>query len=97
MPSHLTKRRNLWFVRQNIPADVQTAFNGRKLFIASTHETDPKRANGVAGPTVAAWQTRIDEARLNKPDRGRLEIDRLIANYKRLKATDLESRVPADF
>lgn len=86
MSSHLTKRRNTYFARLNIPADVQSAFDGRKIFIASTREADLKRANAVAGPLVAAWQKRIDEARLMKPDPARAEIDRLAAEYRRLKA-----------
>jgi hypothetical protein len=86
MSSHLTKRRNTYFAGLNIPADVQPAFDGRKIFIASTRESDLKRANAVAGPLVAAWRRRIDEARLTKPDPARVETARLAAEYKRLRA-----------
>ena len=85
MFSHLTKRRNTYFARLNIPADVQPAFDGRKIFITSTRESDPKRANAIAGPLIAAWQRRIDDARLTRPDPGRPEIERLAAEYRRLK------------
>lgn len=88
MPSHLTKRHNVWFARLNVPADVQPAFGGRKIFIRSTGQSEPKRANAIAAPMVAAWQRRIDEARRLKPDPGQAEIDRLTSDYKRLKMID---------
>ena len=79
--SHLTKRRNTYFARLNVPKDVQPLIGGRKIFIASTHETDLKRANAVAAPMVAEWQRRIDQARAGKADPLRAEINRLITEY----------------
>jgi site-specific recombinase XerD len=83
---HVTKRRNVWFARLAIPVDVRSVFDGRKIFIASTHERDIKNARAVAAVQVASWQKRIDEARANKPDPARSEIERLAAEYRTVKA-----------
>ena len=85
--SHLTKRRRTYFARLNVPKDVQPLI-GRKIFIASTHESDLKRANAVAAPMVAEWQHRIDQARAGKSDPVRTEIDRLASEYHRTHKTD---------
>jgi hypothetical protein len=47
-------------------------------------------ARNVAAPMVAAWQRRIDEARLVKPVPAKAEIERLARDYRRLRATDLD-------
>lgn len=80
--TYITKRRNVWFARLAIPADVQPVFDGRKIFIASTHEHDAKIARAVAAVQVAGWQRRIDEARADNPSTSLSEIDRLAADYR---------------
>lgn len=85
---HLTLRRQnaktgnpgIWFARLAVPADVQDIV-GRRVFIASTGESNPMRANAVAAPWLVDWQDRIQSARTAKADPIKAEIERLAGQY----------------
>jgi integrase len=87
-PPHLIQRRKTWFARLGVPADVRHII-GRNIFIASTHEVDPSRANAVAAPMVVEWRKRIEDARRAAQDPLRAEVEKLTHSYRRYRNTAL--------
>jgi hypothetical protein len=84
----LIQRRKTWFARLGVPADVRHII-GRNIFIASTHEVDPSRANAVAAPMVVEWRKRIEDARRAAQDPLRAEVEKLTHSYRRYRNTAL--------
>ena len=89
-PANMEKRRNVWFARIGVPRPLR-AILGKKVFIASTGETDRGRAEAKARPMLEEWRARIEAARHAAQDPLQAEIAKLTGEYQRAKDTSLDA------
>jgi integrase len=86
---YLDLMKSTWFVRLAVPAVAQPVI-GAKWFKASTHESDPDKANAVAAPILAGWRRRIRAARGKVQEPVRADFRKLASEYQQIRGKPLD-------
>jgi integrase len=86
---YLDLMKSTWFVRLAVPADVRPVI-GAKWFKASTHESDPDKANAVAASILAGWRRRIQAARGKVQEPVRADFRKLASEYQQIRGKPLD-------